>query len=113
MNKSKLDFLEIHPYPHLANYDLSSDLRTLEYTQFEKTKPIFVGEFGAYKKDFKDIEGAIAIARSFISQVCQHHLVGWLYWTWDTDQQPYLWNMKEKDGAIANAIAPKNFPTCK
>jgi hypothetical protein len=112
LNDSRLDYLEIHPYPHTVDYDLLSDLKSLEYTEFEKAKPILVGEFGAYKNDFKDIQSAIAVARSFISQVCRQSLAGWLYWTWDTNEQPYLWNMKEKDSAIAKAISPESNPTC-
>jgi diguanylate cyclase (GGDEF)-like protein len=45
---------------------------------------------------------------------CRYGIDGWLVWTWDTDEQPELWNAQSGGGAIASALAPRLHPNpCK
>jgi hypothetical protein len=115
LEKTNLDFLEIHPYPHALNYSFASDLESLEFPKLKRNKPILIGEFGTFKKDFPRINDAIAVAKSFLAQACREGLSGWLFWTWDTYEQNRkddLWNMTDNDFAIANAISPRMQDWC-
>jgi len=35
---------------------------------------------------------------------------GWMLWTWDTNEQPDLWNAMSDGGVIDQALSPKTRP---
>jgi len=47
-------------------------------------------------------------------QSCAYNFKGWLLWTWDTDEQPELWNGQSNGqssgGAINLKLAPASRP---
>ena len=88
--QTKLDFLEVHSYPHPPNSGLESDLTSFEWPAIHSKKPVVIGEFGAYKADFKTITEATSGMTTFLKSACDQHVAGWLFWTWDTSEQPSL-----------------------
>lgn len=111
LEKSNVDFLQIHPYPHTEAFDFGPDLRSLEYQDLKKIKPIMIGEFGAHKKDFPTIHSASKAIHSFLDEACKEEMAGWLYWTWDTYEQTDLWNLQDENKILAQSlsIAAKNW----
>ena len=96
IHDSVADFADIHAYPGL-------DLTLPQYMENfgidgTETKPIVIGEMGAFKSAFADVNGAgLALRR-------------WLTWTWDTDEQPELWNALSGGGVIERMLAPAKRP---
>ncbi len=113
IEKTDVDYLQIHPYPHEADYDLKVDLESLEFSKLKRTKPILIGEFGAYKKDFDTPEKALVPIERLIAQACRYGIDGWVYWTWDTHEQTWLWNMSEKNGFLAKNLSPLKINWCQ
>ena len=73
-------------------------------------KPIILGEFGAALNGYLT---AAMVAQDLVNwQVasCEFGFDGWLLWTWDTDEQPDLWNGMSENGEISAALAPENRP---
>ena len=47
---------------------------------------------------------------SWQKQSCAYGIDGWLLWTWDTNEQPDLWNAMSDGGVIDQALSPKTRP---
>ena len=47
---------------------------------------------------------------SWQKQSCTYDIDGWLLWTWDTNEQPDLWNAMSDGGVIDKALSPKTRP---
>src|SRR5713101_2784979 len=43
-------------------------------------------------------------------QSCTYNVDGWLLWTWDTNEQPEIWNAMSQGGVINPAPAPATRP---
>jgi len=115
LENTKLDYLQIHPYPHASDYQIGPDLESLEFATLRKAKPVIIGEFGAHKKDFPDIATASSTMKSFLLQACSRGMAGWLFWSWDTYQQNRkndLWNMTDSNSAIAETLSPRDLNWC-
>jgi Cellulase (glycosyl hydrolase family 5) len=101
---SAADFVDIHAYPGL-------DLTLRQYMQNfgidgTEAKPLVIGEMGAFKSAFPAAgDGALALS-AWQRDSCAYGIDGWLTWTWDTDEQPELWNALGGGGAIERALAP-------
>ena len=111
--ESNLDYLQIHPYPHTLDYNLDDDLNSMEFSQLQRNKPILIGEFGAFKKEFKNVNDALQILKTFLSQACRKKITGWIYWTWDTYEQVDLWNMKDSNSEIEKGLSPIHYNWCE
>lgn len=115
---SSLDFLDIHVYPNIGvnpnNWTLEADLNTEEWDLVDKTRtPVLMLEYGAFKDPFPSAEDAARALVSLRAESCKLGFTnGWLVWTLDTYEQPRLWNMASKNGAIGDALAVKGSP-CK
>lgn len=103
---SKLSFLDVHLYPVGADWTIDADLNTENWKLMNFSMPIILGEFGAFKFQFPDIvNGALAMEKLQIDS-CHYHFNGWLFWTWDTWEQPELWNLVSDKGTINGVLAP-------
>lgn len=102
--QSTADFIDLHPYPgfelnlkqYVENYGING----------MQEKPIIMGEFGAEISHFSSIQTA---AQAFIDwqvESCKYGFDGWIFWTWDLDEQPDFFNALMQDGAINGALAP-------
>ncbi len=107
---SNLDLIDIHQYPLGTSYDLTLDLNSAEIGLLGKDKPRLVGEFGALKYSYPNLDQAAAMLRSHLAAICNFGFKGALFWTWDTDEQTALWNALAGGGKINNAISPNSYP---
>jgi hypothetical protein len=108
IERSSADFVDIHPYPgdeltfaqFMANYGIDGPT----------AKPIVIGEFGAAHFAFPSAAAAAASLVAWQRESCRYGIDGWLLWTWDTEEQPDLWNALSTGGVIERALAPRNRP---
>lgn len=112
IERSNLDFLQIHLNPHRPPFSIESDLASVEFEGLTHQKPIFLGETAAAKSELPTTDAAARGASSVVRQACAHHFAGWAYWTWNTDEQRDLWNLAEQDGLLANRLSPRSFDWC-
>lgn len=109
VERSAADFVDIHPYPGdeigfaqlMQNYGIDGPV----------SKPIVIGEMGASRLAFGANEEAAAALTDWQRASCAYGIDGWLVWTWDTGEQPDLWNALSGGGVIEKALAPKNRPS--
>jgi hypothetical protein len=108
IDHSKADFVDIHPYP-------ATDLTFPQFMQNygidgPTAKPIIMGEFGAYKFAFASAADASTGLTTWQRQSCAYGIDGWLLWTWDSFEQPELWNALDAGGTIEGALSPARRP---
>jgi hypothetical protein len=106
--RSKIDYLDIHFYP-FADDTLAADLRSIEFDRLAKAcrqagKPLIMGEFGAFKKAWPTLPAAAEAMTKHLRAVQARGFAGFLYWTYDTDEQPFLWNARNGKGEIFDAL---------
>jgi hypothetical protein len=105
---STADFVDIHPYPgdeltfpqFMQNYGIDGPT----------AKPIIMGEFGASKFAFPSTAEAAKALVNWQRQSCAYGIDGWLLWTWDSFEQPDLWNGLDAGGTIERALSPVERP---
>ncbi|MFP4058189.1 MAG: cellulase family glycosylhydrolase [Candidatus Brocadiia bacterium] len=108
--RSSLDYLDVHFYP-FDERTLERDLRSIEFPQLRAAcraagKPLVMGEFGAFKKAYPRLEGAAQAMARHARRVLDLGFAGYIYWTYDTDEQAFLWNAKSGEGdPILRALA--------
>jgi hypothetical protein len=108
IHSSALDFVDLHAYPgfeltlaqYMQNFGVSGPTR----------KPLLLGEFGAFKEPYPSAADAAASLEAWQAASCAYGLDGWLLWTWDTHEQPELWNGLSDGGAIARRLSPRTRP---
>lgn len=108
IERSTADFVDIHPYADdeltfpqfMQNYGIDGPV----------AKPIVMGEFGGSKRAYRSVTQAAEALVSWQRQSCAYGIDGWLLWTWDTTEQPDLWNGLDAGGAIEAALSPGRRP---
>lgn len=111
MGGSTVDFVDLHIYPGFdplyLTVDLADTMRRFEAVDNSQRKPRVLGEFGAFKSQYVDVTSAAYALRDLQVATCQtYNFSGWLTWTWDTAEQPELWNALDGEGAINGVLAP-------
>jgi hypothetical protein len=108
--RSRADMVDVHFYSgSLSQY--SRDLESIEFDRLRQTagaagKPLIVGEFGLFKGQFKDdFDAGCRFLRNDWLPALRRDWDGWLYWTYDTHEQPRLWNAAHDDFAIFRILA--------
>lgn len=102
--ESTMDFVDLHAYPgfelnlkqHVENFGMNN----------MQEKPIIMGEFGGEISRFPSI---FAAAQTFVDwqvESCKYGFDGWIFWTWDLDEQPDFFNALMQEGAINGVLAP-------
>jgi hypothetical protein len=110
--KSKADFLDLHFYPANAG-SWEKDLVSVEFEEVRRVarevgKPLFVGEFGAFKNDFPKVEPAADWMAKLSGQFVVRGFAGWLYWTYDShEQSSTLWHACDQQGVIYRRLMGK------
>ncbi len=102
--QSAADFIDLHAYPgfelnleqYVENYGLNS----------MQEKPVIMGEFGGEVSRFASVTQAAQRFTRWQIESCAHGFDGWLFWTWDTQEQPDFFNAKMENGLIAQALSP-------
>jgi hypothetical protein len=105
---SQADFIDLHTYPGF-------DLTLPQYVQNfgmdgMRVKPIIMGEFGAFTAAYASAAAGAQALQDWQVASCAYGFDGWLLWTWDTDEQPELWNGLSQNGVINNALARQTHP---
>ena len=89
------------------------DLASSEWDQVSfQRKPVIMGEFGAWRHNPSVWPTGKAAATGMVQQQvdsCKFNFSGSMLWTYDTMEQPRLWNMKSAP-EIAAALSPKVRP---
>ena len=107
---STLDYVDLHPYPIVLSLTMDQVVQNYKFVGHQEQKPIIMGEFGAFIWAYPSVTDAAAGMQSWQIHSCAYNFKGWLLWTWDTDEQPELWNGQSSGGAINLALAPTSRP---
>ncbi len=106
--QSQLDFVDLHAYPGFE-LNLKQHVENFGVADMQQ-KPIVMGEFGGEVARFSSI---FAAARAFVDwqvESCKYGFDGWIFWTWDLNEQPDFFTALMNDGAINGALAPALRP---
>ena len=117
---SSLDYLDLHVYPtgswNAPNAgSLYRDLDSSSVAACDFTRMcILVGEFGSFKDWVASADDAAFLMASIQQQSCTSNkyffVGGFGLWTWDTYEQPNIWNALDDNGAIAYYLSPLRQP---
>ena len=101
-----MDYVDLHLYPVVAGLTMDQYVQNFGFVGFQQQKPILLGEFGAFQSAYPAVADAAAGLRDWQIQSCAYNFKGWELWTWDTDEQPELWNAMSQGGVINQALSP-------
>ena len=108
--RSKADIIDIHLYAP-NEQTLLADLASVEHARLlaglkaNPTKALVVGEFGVFRDRFPALPDAAAWMGRLSRRIPQLGAAGWLYWTYDCDEQERLWNAMSGKAEILEALA--------
>ncbi len=106
-----LDFIDFHAYPG-GGYHIDRPAEYLGLDEYH-TKPVILGEFGAFRQSFSEIETGAHISAAWMEDSCKNGFDGWLYWVYgvtNTGAPDDPWSFIEADGLIMEILAPVNSP---
>ena len=110
LTESDLDFFDFHAYPGgppLSEYPAHFGM--VGYT----AKPIVLGEYGAFRHHYANIEAAARAISNWVAESCEYGFDGWLYWTyWPANPEigDRTWGLTDEDGTLLSLFAPVNQP---
>jgi hypothetical protein len=105
-----LDFFDFHAYPGGASVEKHAELfGMVGYT----AKPIVLGEYGAFRHVYGDLNSAERAIAGWVADSCPAGFDGWFYWAYypaapDVDDR--TWGFTDENGALMNLFAPKDHP---
>lgn len=109
---SNADYIDLHYYPGFRS--VIEEMNSFEIVGNSNKKPLLMGEFGTYKSIYSSVSNAAIAAKTAQIESCPYGFDGWSFWTWDTTEQPELYNAVESSGVINSAVAPVYRPDpCK
>lgn len=105
---SRLSYLDVHLYAP-SEEGLANDLATMEWPAVREAcnrtgKPLVMGEFGALRREFPDAAAAAEGMHRHIARAKSEGFDGWVYWTYDCDEQPELFNAMSEAGVILRSL---------
>jgi hypothetical protein len=112
LERAPLDFFDFHAYPggdisvtHIAeNFGLPA----------HPEKPIIMGEVGAFRHSYANVELAAIALQEWIADSCASGFDGWLVWEYfggPLSIGDATWGMIAEDGFILDVLSPINHPT--
>jgi hypothetical protein len=112
MANSTADFVDLHAYPIPGDLSLPQIVQNYGFvgSGSQQHKPVVMAEFGGFKSEYATAADAASGLANWQVQSCTYNFKGWLLWTWDTDEQPELWNALSSGGAINLTLAPASRP---
>ena len=112
-----LDFLDVHIYQADGSLAaLDQNLQTEEWASVPLGVPVIMGEFGCNTNWGLNATTCVPHVRELQVSSCARGFSGWLFWTYDTDEQSGRgWvTMVDGGGAINRALSPRTNPDpCK
>ncbi len=110
LEKSVLDFFDFHAYPGGLSIDeYVGGFGMAGYT----AKPIILGEYGAFRHLYPDLDTAARVVTEFAADACVAGFDGWLYWTYypsDASAGDRTWGLTDEDAYLLELFAPVNQP---
>lgn len=106
MATSTADFVDLHAYPIPGDLTLDQIVQNFGFVGYQQQKPVVMAEMGGFKSEYASAADAATGLSAWQSQSCTYHFDGWMLWTWDTEEQPELWNAKSSNGEIGQKLAP-------
>ena len=110
LEESDLDFFDFHAYPGGAS--LEEHAKHFGMTGYD-VKPIVMGEYGAFRHTYADIDSAARALTQWTSDSCRYGFDGWLYWAYypaDPSAGDQTWGLVDDDRYLLNLFAPTNQP---
>jgi len=117
---TSVDLVDFHvyqvPVPTGQTWSLQADLASSNWASLagnDNSLPVIQGEFGAWKANPDLFASAELAAKAMVAQQvasCKSRFRGFMLWTWDTWEQPRLWNAQSDKGQIGAALSPKRRP---
>ena len=110
LEKSDLDFFDFHAYP--GGPSLQSHAEHFGMLGYQ-AKPILMGEYGAFRHIYSEIDSAARALTTWVAESCQIGFDGWLYWTYypaDPSVGDQTWGLVDEDNYLLNLFAPANQP---
>ncbi len=109
--KAPLDFYDIHPYPGgaVTIQELAENFAIMNF----KSKPVVVGEYGAFKSKFTNLSRAARAMGEWAAGFCELGTDGYLYWTLTSLPAALgdpTWGLVEQDNYMLELFAPVNQP---
>jgi hypothetical protein len=101
---SLADYIDLHIY---AGGDPKA---AMEGAALPKSKPILMGETGAYKPWFKNASIAASVIQNVMIESVNYGYTGWGIWNWDTVEQLTFWTLTEENNALNNVLSPSAWP---
>jgi hypothetical protein len=110
LQKSDLNFFDFHAYP--GEPSLKEHAEHFGMIGYD-AKPILMGEYGAFRHLYSDVDSAARALTRWTAESCQYGFDGWLYWTYypaDASIGDRTWGFVDQDNYLLNLFAPKNQP---
>ena len=108
LQNADLDFFDFHGYPggpslraHAENFGMMG----------YNAKPIILGEYGAFRHLYSDIDAASRALTDWVGKSCKFGFDGWLYWTYypaGVSAGDSTWGFVDEDYYLMNQFAPIN-----
>jgi hypothetical protein len=108
--ETRLSYLDIHLYS-TDEASLERDLKSVEWEAVREAcrragKPILMGECGVFKGAVPSADQAADLLTKHIWRALERGFVGFLHWTYDTDEQTDIWNARMENGRLFRALIP-------
>lgn len=110
LERADLDFFDFHAYP--GGLSLQEHAEHFGMIGYE-TKPILLGEYGAFRHTFSDVDSAARALTEWVAQSCLYGFDGWLYWSYypaDASASDRTWGFVDEENYLLDLFAPANQP---
>jgi len=110
LERSSLDFFDFHTYPGSISFaDFVEAFGMIGFIE----KPIILGEYGAFRHIYGDLETAAQVISRWAAESCEYGFDGWLYWTYypaSPEVGDRTWGLTDEDGYLLQLYSPENQP---
>jgi hypothetical protein len=107
--RSKADVIDLHTYAP-DERKLAAEMKSVEHDKLlaglraNPAKALIFGEFGVFKGPHPDLDEAAQWMGKLAQRLPRLGAAGWVYWTYDCDEQKRLWNAMSDQGQILKAL---------
>jgi len=112
---SSLDYLDVHIYLHRISESsvaekLEETLGSIDFSGLSNVagqagKPLIVGEYAAFKDPKRSLDQQAEDVTEQMDLCRNRGFQGFMYWTYDTDEQQNIHNLKMNDEHMLNVMA--------
>ncbi len=110
LETSDLDFFDFHAFPGTQPMDaLASAFGMGGY----QSKPILLGEYGAYRRLYGQIQPAARALSAWAADACSLGFDGWLHWSFNPAGEGVdnlTWGLTDENGYLLDLFAPRSQP---